>query len=440
MDPLDWWAEAQQLMRELDVAQTPVAGVGVSGMGPCLVVCDEHDRPLRPAILYGIDTRAVKEIRALNDEFGEPSILARGGSALSTQAVGPKLRWLEVNEPNNFRRARRLFMPSSWLVRKLTDEYVLDHHSASQCNPLYDLGAGEWYDPWASQIVGPIELPRLCWPSSVAGTVSRSAAESTGLKAGTPVIAGTIDAWAEAISGDAHNDRDCLLMYGSTMFLVVTSHERVIAPPFWGTAGALEGTFSLAGGMGAAGSITDWLRGICGSPTVEQLIAEASRSGPGANGLLLLPYFEGERTPISDPDANGLLIGLSTRTQRGDLYRAALEAVGFGVRHNLEAMASSGAVVDRVVGVGGGTTDLLWAQIVSDITGREQELPKYRIGASYGVAFLVAHALEAQQISKWNPVASVVVPSAKDSDLYDKRYALYRSLYGQSKTTMHALR
>src|SRR5688500_11984976 len=149
MDGDLWWDECTSICRELLAEDThEVVAVGVSGMGPCVLLTDEADRPVRPAILYGVDTRSGEQITALNARFGEEEILQRGGSALTSQAAGVKIAWIADNEPEAYRRARRLYMPSSWLARHLTGSYLLDHHSASQCTPLYDVDALGWYAPW----------------------------------------------------------------------------------------------------------------------------------------------------------------------------------------------------------------------------------------------------------------------------------------------------
>ena len=371
MDGTVWWAEFVSLARELLARlDARVVAVGVSGMGTCVLLTDEDDSPLRPAILYGVDTRATAQIAALTERYGDEAIRSRTGSSLSTQAAGAKILWVAEEEPDLFARARRLYMPNSWLVRQLTGAYVLDHNAASMCNPLYDIEAEAWYQPWVDDVCDRLEMPPLRWASEVAGTVHADAAATTGLPAGIPVVTGTIDAWAEAVSVGAHGVGDLMLMYGTTMFLINTVTDRVTSPSLWGTAGALPGTRCLAGGMATSGAITGWLRDLFGDADYAALVALAGDSPPGANGLLMLPYFAGERTPVMDPQARGVLAGLTLTHTRGDLYRAALEAVGFGVRHNIEAIEAAGGDVRRVVAVGGGTQGDLWTQIVSDITGR----------------------------------------------------------------------
>lgn len=453
MDARIWWDEFVALTAELLTSaaagghEIEVAAVGVSGMGPCVLLTDEHDEPVRPAILYGVDTRAGAQIERLTDELGETDIVRIGGSRLTSQAGGPKIAWIADAEPDAYARARRLFMPASWLARRLTGAYVLDHQSASQTSPLYDVDAEAWHAPWWRRFAPGIEAPALAWPGDIAGTVTDAAAAVTGIAAGTPVIVGTIDAWTEAISVGAHEPGDLMLMYGTTMFMiftntVATSTETLRTPSMWTTVGAFPGTRNLAGGLATSGALTAWLKDLTAAD-YPSLLSEAEASGPGARGLVMLPYFAGERTPILDPDARGVIAGLTLDHTRGDLYRAALEATALGVRHNVETMRAAGADIRRIVAVGGGTQGALWLQIVSDATGLVQEVPRTTIGASYGAAFLAAAAVapagESPRIADWNPVAETVAPEAEASRFYDHLFARYISLYESTKDLVHNL-
>ncbi|MFE6888546.1 FGGY-family carbohydrate kinase [Streptomyces sp. NPDC057694] len=336
-------------------------------------------------------------------------------------------------------RARRLYMPASWLVRRLTGAYVLDRHSASQCTPLYDIESRSWYRPWSDSLAPGVELPPLAWSGERAGTVTAEAARLTGLPAGIPVSTGTIDAWAEALSVGAHHVGDLMLMYGTTMFLVHTVPRPLRDPSLWTTVGALPGTHNLAGGMATSGAVTDWLRELFDAADHPRLLRLAAESGPGANGLLMLPYFAGERSPVMDPRARGVIAGLTLSHTRGDLYRAALEGTAFGVRHNIEAIEAAGGDIRRVVAVGGGTRGDLWTRIVSDVTGRAQEVRTTTVGASYGSALLAAGLVTEARVDDWNPVARTIVPDPATADRYDELYGLYRDLYPASAPVVHAL-
>ena len=456
MDANVWWGEFVSITRQLleEVPDARVSAVGVSGMGPCVLLTDEAGEPVRPAILYGVDTRSGAQIERLTSEFGSDEIARRGGSQLTSQAAGPKIAWVRDEAPEAYARSRRLFMPASWLGYRLTGEYALDHQSASQSSPLYDIEAEAWHMPWWQYLAAGIVPPPLAWAGDVTGEVSAEASAATGLPAGVPVITGTIDAWSEAVSVGAHTPGDLMLMYGTTMFLIATGEATLRTPSMWATAGALPHTRNLAGGLATSGALTGWLSELTGADYAE-LLAEAESSGPGARGLMMLPYFAGERTPIQDPDARGVIAGLTLEHTRGDLYRAALEATAFAVRHNIDTMREAGARIDRVVAVGGGTQGRLWLQIVSDVTGLAQEIPRETIGASYGAAFLAHRAAGdagaagaaasaprlgwAEELAAWNPIAHRIVPDPANRDYYDARYAHYLELYHATAPVVHAL-
>ncbi|MBB4678333.1 FGGY-family carbohydrate kinase [Crossiella cryophila] len=435
-----WWADFRALTRELlGQVEEPVAAVAVSGIGPCYLPADGAGRPLRPAILYGVDTRATEQIAALNAELGEQRILARGGTALSSQAVGPKIRWVAEQEPEIHRRTELWFMASSYLVHRLTGRFVLDHHSASQCDPLYDLHAADWARDWAELVAPGLPLPELLWPTEIAGSISAAAARETGLPQGIPVTAGTVDAWAEATSVGVRDPGDTMIMYGSTLFLVQVPEHPAPTPELWTTRGVFPGTYSLAAGMATSGTITDWLRGLLGGEFTT-LLDEAAQVPAGSNGLLVLPYFAGERTPIFDPDARGIIAGLTLRHGRAELYRAALEGVAHGVRHNLAALAAAGGRARRLVAVGGGAQGSLWTQIVTDVTGRAQEVPRHTMGASLGNAMLAAGALgEEVDPARWNPLAHTVSVDPARAELYAEYHEHYLRLYPSTVDTAHFL-
>lgn len=413
MDAESWWSEFVDIAAELTApGDIDVVSVGVSGMGPCVLLTDAAGRPLRPAILYGVDTRAWKQIEELDAELGAETIHVRTGSRLTSQAVGPKLLWIARHEPEVWRSARMLFMPASWLGFRLTGRYALDHQSASQSLPLYDTESMGWYRPWWERIAPQIDPPPVLWPGDIVGEVQR---ETGGIRPGTPVIVGTIDAWSEAVSVDAQKPGDLMIMYGTSMFMIATTDRLLRDASLWSTVGAVPGTRNVAGGISASGAITQWWRAIAGEPDYATLLAEADASGAGARGLVLLPYFAGERT---DPAARGMLAGLRLDHGRGDIYRAILEATAFAVGRDIRAMVAAGAVIDRVVAVGGGTRGRTWVQIVSDITGLPQQLPRVTIGASYGAAWLAARHIGAPDMRVWNPAAETIEPDPGAASRY----------------------
>lgn len=435
-----WWAEFVAIARELAAhGGGRIAAVGVSGIGPAVLPVDAAGRSLRPGILYGIDTRAMAEAAELTERFGAEAILARGGTLLTSQAGGPKMAWIRRHEPEVWAETRRVHMAHSLVIERLTGEYVLDHHSASQCDPLYDMTTAGWAADWAAEVVPGLRLPRLAWSNEVAGRVHRAGAEQTGIPEGTPVVAGTIDAWAEALSAGVRDVGDTMLMYGTTMFMVEIAREFRPVASLWTTQGVFEGTCTYAAGLSASGGLTVWLRDIVGRD-FEDLIAEASRTSPGADGLVVLPFFGVARSPIFDPQARGVIFGLTLSHGRGHLYRALLEGSAYEVRHNLEVMVAAGAAPDRLTALGGGTRSDLWTQVVSDVTGLAQDIPAVTIGASYGDAMLAGEGagLVAPDV-RWNAPAVTLQPDPAARARYGELYDVYRSLYPATRQQAHAV-
>jgi xylulokinase len=437
----DWWAGAADVTRRLVEGRArQVAAVGVTGLGPCLVPADADGRPLRPAILYGIDTRATAQIAELTAEFGAEAILARCGAQLTSQSVGPKLRWLVEEEPHVWAATRCVFGATSYLVSRLTGDYVLDHHSAGHWAPLYDQTKNTWIEDWAGRVAPGSTLPGLVWPQETCGRVSREAAAATGLAEGTPVAGGTIDSWAEVAAAGLRGPGEGLLVYGTSMFLTEVGSPARVDARLWRTVGFAPGSHNVAAGVGSSGALTAWLRELTGDAPYGELFEEAESAGPGAGGLLALPYFAGERTPWFDPDLRGALFGLTAAHRRGHVFRALLEATAFAVRQNLEVMREAGATIASLRSSGGGAADTLWPQIVSDVTGLPQDVRGGSGGASVGAALFAAMAVGAATLeTEWVTPGAPVVPRTSLRSLYDDLYGRFRELTLATLPQAHAL-
>ena len=359
---------------------------------------------------------------------------------LSSQSVGPKVRWLIEREPEVWAATRRVFGASSYLVGRLTGEYVLDHHSASHWAPFYDVSRNTWIEEWADVVAPGLVLPRLVWPHETCGRMSREAAAATGLPEGIPVAGGTIDSWAEVAASGLRGPGEGLLVYGTSMFLTEVHTPARLDPRLWRTVGFEPRAHNVAAGVGSAGALLAWLRQLTGGASFDELYEEAAGAGPGAGGLLALPYFAGERAPLFDPDLRGALLGLTAAHRRGHVFRALLEATAFAVRQDLETMREAGATIGRLRSSGGGTSDSLWPQIVSDVTGLAQEVRHGGSGASVGAAFFAAVAAGAASLmDSWPATALTVEPREAVRDDYDELYTQYRRLARATEPQAHAL-
>jgi xylulokinase len=453
-----WWhdvcAISHALLDGAQVTGHDVAALAVSALGADLVPLDAQGRALRPAILYGIDARSGQEIADLNARFGAAEMTGLAGMALSAQSIGPKILWLRRNEPDVYARTRYLCTASSFLVYRLSGAYVLDMLTAAYYNPLFDIHKLAWSDRYAEPIVGSVPLPRLAWPGEAVGEVTPLAARETGLRSGTPVTAGTIDVFPEAISVGALYPGDLMIVYGTTTCLALVLDELAPSETMWMSPYVFPGLYCLLAGMATTGAVTRWFRDhfarqemtaeAAGGPNAYAVLtAEARAVPPGSDGLVILPYFSGERTPLNDPDARGVIAGLSLAHGRGHIYRAILEATAYGVLHNLEVMRAGGANPRRAIAAGGGAQSDLLVQIVSDVTGIEQELPAQTIGAAYGDAFLAGLATglvtRSTLESQWARIVRRFTPDPVRRERYKRSYAIYRSLYPHAIQDIHAL-
>ncbi|MEZ7898383.1 MAG: FGGY-family carbohydrate kinase [Flaviflexus sp.] len=435
-----WWKDVVEICRRLTArAKGDVAGLAISGIGPVFLAADERGQGLRPAILYGVDTRSAKEIDELTERYGADKILEVCGNHMTSQSVGPKIEWLRRNEPEVWSKTRRFLMAHTYCIFHLTGAYVLDHLSASMCEPLYSPFTNDWVDEWVTDICEDLEMPKLMWSNEVAGHITENAARITGLRPGTPVSVGSIDAFVEALSVGVSQPGQVMLMYGSTMVAVQISDKALIAPSLWSNAGLYAGTSNVSGGMSTTGSLTTWVADLSGRD-YDELTKLAGESSPGARGLLMLPYFSGERSPIADPNARGVLAGLNLTHSYGDIYRSALEATGYGSRHLLDSIKESGGEAKEYWAVGGGTTGGLWPQIMSDIIGIKQYIPKVTIGASYGDALLAAvTAGLVDQNTTWNSAEREIEPNPDNLEIYGEMYQIYLDLYPSTADVSHRL-
>lgn len=453
-----WWHDfvtlCRRMMQESGIEAGQILGVGLSAIAPCVLPIDKEGRPLRPAILYGVDVRASEEVAELERELGREAIFANSALHLSSQAAGPKILWIRRHEPEVWAKTETFLTGSGYLAYKLTGEKTIDIYTATAYAPLLDIRARTWSQEMARPITPLDRLPRLAWSVQVVGQVTEEAAKETGLLSGTPVVAGTADAAAESLSVGLAHPGDLMVMYGSSIFFIQKTAELVATDRLWGAVFLEEDTYAVAAGMATGGSVTRWFRdnlapqemaaeAAGGENAYAALSRLAEKSPLGSGGLVALPYFSGERTPINDPHARGMFVGMTLSHTRADLYRAILESVGYGVRHNIDAMREEGVPPSRILAVGGGTRNPFWLQIVSDIAGIEQYVPDQHYGASYGDAFMAGVGVglfaSITEVSGWINYKQTIRPNPDAQRQYEKFYRVYRQVYEDSKETVHRL-
>lgn len=444
-----WWSEFCEIARTLAARVDPseIRGVGVSCVFSMLPV-DANNDPLRPGgILYGVDTRSVSEVEAVNARFGEDSIFEASGNTLSTQSMGPKIEWLKNHESEVHRDAAAFVHGASFIVARLTGERAMSHFDAAFYAPMYDPSAQRWNAKMCEGICALEQLPTLNWTSEIAGRITDAGAAATGLVAGTPVTTGVSDAAAEALSIGVVDPGSTMLMYGSAAWMTLITNRPLRDRALWSSPYLFPGTFCLHAGILTSGSLTRWMRdlmgrdivqadGLGGDEAYQAMSDEAAAVPPGSEGVVILPHFSGAASPLHNPKARGIIFGLELGHTRGHLYRAALEGVSCSIAHCLEEMSKAGARIERLVAVGGGTKNPTWLQATSDIAQVPQDICATTIGASYGDAFLAGLASglirDRAAIGEWVTIGGTVAPNSDNRAIYVALQRKYRALYEQT--------
>lgn len=440
-----WWAglvsTVSEVLERWGGPAWRIAAISCSGIGPCVLPVDARLRPLGPAVLYGIDTRATIEMASLTRRLGPERLLEKSGRLMSSQSAGPKILWLKKHDPALSASAAYFLTSHSYLVARMTGEVVVDHATASYFDPLYDQVAGKWDISGCEDFVRAEQLPRLCWPSDVAGPLAPEPARELGLLEGIPVMVGTADAVAEGVACGAVEAGDMMVMYGSSSFMIGVTDGPCFGSELWNAPYAFAGSASLTAGTATAGTATRWIcdllglgdRNVPGSE-FEELMEIAARSSVGANGVMVLPHLSGERTPVHDPSARAAIVGLSLRTGRADVARALLEGIAHSMAGALAAYPRAGFVPKRLLATGGGTNNRVWAQSVSDISGYTQQIVD-GAGAAQGSAAIAAigvGALDAGSCGSWAHLGAVITPDPRAHEILavaqDDYWHLYAAL------------
>ena len=450
-----WWHDfcevAKTILYQQGITGEEIAGVGASVLGCDCLPVDQNCKPLRKAILYGIDARCQEEMEWLTRYYGPDGVLQRFGHPICSDDVAAKILWVKNHEPEIFEKTFKFLTGSSYIAAKLTGNYVIDQFLAKAAfRPLYRED-GSIDEKECELYCKPDQLCQCRVVTELAGVVTEQAAAETGLKAGTPVIVGSGDSTSEAVSVGIVEPGELMFQFGSSLFFYYCADHKVTDPRVHGGNYTVPGTFSVSGGTNAAGTLTRWVR----DTFFFDLVAQQEAGGKDAyaammdylpdssKGLVCLPYLAGERMPINDPKAKGVLFGLTLEHDRGHIYRAALEAVACSLTQNVRLLESVGLPVEQVIAVGGGTKNEAWMQIVADVLGKPIVIPEVTVGASYGDALMAAlgtGALESfAQLKSVVRTARSYLPNPRKHQEYQSLMEVYDALYPATRELMYML-
>ena len=443
-----WWTATveaiQKVLAKTGVTGTEVQAIGLTGQMHGLVLLDEADQPLRPAILWN-DQRSVAECDEMRATLGRDRLIATTGNDALTGFTAPKILWVRNHEPDTYARTRHVLLPKDYVRLRLTGEHAMDRAGGAG-TILFDLAARDW----SPSVLADLDLDAGWFPPTfegpaVTGTITTTAAAATGLAAGTPVVGGGGDQAANAVGVGAVREGVAALSLGTSGVVFVATDTPQVEPQgrLHAFCHAVPGKWHLMGVMlSAAGSLRWFNDELATGVAVGELVASAEPVPAGSDGLLFLPYLSGERTPYPDPLARGAFVGLTVRHTRAHLVRAVLEGVAFGLRDSLDLIRGTGVPVDQVRASGGGTRSALWRQILADILQAEVVTLGTAEGAAYGAAVLAAvgagwHASVEGATDAWVTLVDRTEPQS-DVDYRDANQR-YRDLYPALAPTFHGM-
>ena len=450
-DPHEWWTATansiKQSLAEANVSGEDIAAIGLTGQMHGLVLLDDNGQVLRPAILWN-DQRCGAECDEIRARVGREKLVQITGNDALTGFTAPKILWVERHEPEVYRRIRHILLPKDYIRYKLTGALAMDKADGSG-TILFDLRRRTWSVELLDILnISADWLPPTFEGHETTGEVTREVAELTGLRAGTPVVAGGGDQSAQAVGVGVVRSGSMAVTLGTSGVVFAATESALIEPDgrLHAFCHAVTNRWHLMGVMlSAAGSLQWYHDKFAHDKSFAELVGEATQIPPGCEGLIFLPYLSGERTPHPDPFARGAWVGLTTRHSLPHLTRAVLEGVAFGLKDIFNLMKDVGlGSVDQIKLSGGGARSSLWRQILADIFEAELVTVNTTEGAAYGAALLAGVGAGvwpdvdtacAQTIF----VSDRVSPNAETSETYRSAYHEYQNLYPALKPTFHAL-
>lgn len=444
-NPGDWYEQTVKGIQELTAGcdKSQIAGIGCGGQMHGLVVLDENDEVIRPAILWN-DGRTGKETGYLNQVIGKEKLSAYTANIAFAGFTAPKILWMKENEPDNFAKIRKIMLPKDYLAYKLSGVFCTDYSDASGML-LLDVEHKCWSEEMM-QICGVTEaqLPKLYESYEVVGDVKADLAETFGFIKEVKVVAGAGDNAAAAVGTGTVGDGMCNISLGTSGTIFISSRSFGVddnnALHSFAHAG---GNYHLMGCMLSAASCNKWwmdeiLR------TKEYAAEQEPIVKLGENQVFYLPYLMGERSPHNDPKARATFIGMTMDTTREEMTQAVLEGVAFGLRDSLEVARKLGIQIERTKICGGGAKSPLWKKIIANVMDLKVDVIESEEGPGYGGAILAAvgcgsYASVEEAAEKLVKIVETVEPEGELVNKYEERYQKFRKIYPAVKELFRSL-
>ena len=445
-DAAVWWRNVKSTLTQItsrnEALVSQISALGVSGMVPAIVMLDVNGEPVRNTVQQN-DARAIEQITRISQAIDQDDLYAKTGSTTNQQHVAPRLLWLKENEPDAYARTDCIMGSYEYIAYKLTGVKSIEINWAVESG-MYDIHRNVWlHEQFDVLGLDPGLLPQVNQSMKVMGRVSKTAAEATGLAEGIPVIAGSADHVASTLAAGVVQDGDLLIKFGGAGDILYCSDEIKTSRELYFDYHIVPEKYLLNGCMAASGSLVKWfVKDIMCKEADDDVFKELDRQAalvpPASDGLIVLPYFLGEKTPIFDPTSRGVLFGLTLAHGPGHIFRAILEAVIYGFRHHMDVLEGMALKPRRVSATNGGAKSEFWCQIAADVLGMKITSFKHHQGSALGVAFLAG--MSVGMFDGWDRIndflahAKVYEPDARNSEIYGRAYRIYRDLYVNLKS------
>jgi xylulokinase len=438
--PQNWADAAIQAVRgalaQAGASGGQVRGVGLSGQMHGLVILDASNQVIRPSLIW-CDQRSQHQVDFINATLGKEKVLEFTANPVLTGFTLPKLLWVRDHEPHHFERVRKMLLPKDYVRFTLTGEFASEVSDASG-TAVFDVVNRNWsFEMMTRLALDRAILPPVHESTAVSGKISTSAAELTGLVAGTPVVGGGGDQAASAVGNGIVEPGIVSCTLGTSG--VVFAHMEHVAYDPQGRVHtfchAVPGKWHVMGVTQGAGLSLQWFRNqLAPGSTYEDLMSEAARADAGSQGLQWLPYLMGERTPHLDAAARGGWVGLTARHTRADLIRSILEGVAYSQKDGMDIVEELGVQVSSVRASGGGARSPFWRQILADVFRKRVSTLDSQEGSAYGAALLAMtgtgeFSSVAEACSATIREAASVLPREREADVYAKGHSVYKALY-----------
>lgn len=437
-DPNDWWRASSEAIRKVLANENAenIAAIGLSGQMHGAVLLDENDKVLRPALIW-CDQRTQKQCDDLTEKVGKERLIELVSNPALTNFTLTKMLWVRENEPEIWAKVKTVMLPKDYVRLCLTGEKATDVADGSG-TLLLDVKNRKWSDEMLARVEMDAKiLPKLYESQEITGEVAAKCADETGLKAGTPVVAGAGDNAAGAIGmGLAKVGAVGVTIGTSGVVFAVTGEPTIdLKGRIHTLCHAIPETWHTTGVTQAAGFSFRWFKdNFAANESFDELVELAKKIPAGSDGVLWTPYLMGERTPHIDPNAKASLIGLTAKHTKGNAVRAILEGVAFSLRDSLEIYKELGIPLESIKLGGGGAKSQLWRQIQADIYGYSVSVLEAEEGAAFGAAILAGVGIGAwksveEACNSTINIKETIEPNIDNSKLLDQQYEAYKMIY-----------